>query len=156
MRKIIIIAIILIMGITAAAEDTEVYEYKGEGDTGIFSDSNNSLLNQLGKVRSNDLKRAGVSKENISKLEDMFETVRRDIKRNTLEIQKKQLDVKKLLLDENKNWSEIEKKVYEISRLRGENGIKLLRLREDVKSLVTEEQLREALRNARIRKQKER
>jgi hypothetical protein len=105
-------------------------------------------------INKSDLEKAGVSEENIENIGDTIKNYKLIIEKNAVIIQQKQLEIKKLMLEEKKNWGEIEKLFYDIGKLRAENGIKGLRLKEDIGKYITGEEYEKALQLAKERVKK--
>lgn len=104
-----------------------------------------------GNIDPESLKKVGVSEENIKIVEKIVESKRVEFKKSMIEVKQKDLELDKILLEENVNWTDVEKLVKELYNLKAEHRLELLKTKKEIEKYITPEQYRKAMKNNKMK-----
>lgn len=97
-----------------------------------------------GFIDSKALKEVGVSSANIKAVEEIIHVKRNEVKKDRIIIKRKDLEIDEALLEENINWTDLEKLVKELHLLKAEQQIDMLKTKKELEKYITAEQYRDA------------
>lgn len=146
MKKYVVVLMGVLMAVVAFAggmRDGAGCEMRGQEKGGFMI---------FEKIPKDAFLKAGVTEDNYNKAAALVKTGSVQIEKTKLAIAQRELEIKKYMIEDNKNWAEIEKLVNENGKAGAENRIKKMKLREETKKYITEDQMRSVMQSVKMNK----
>lgn len=137
MKKYLVMLMVVIM--SAAMFAGEMRGPKNDRNCEMREDRGGFALFQM--ASKEDFVKTGVTEDNYNKAKALLTSAKTQFEKNNIAAKQKELEAQKLSLEENKNWTEIEKNLNDAAKIEVDTKIKQMKLREEIKKYVTDDQL---------------
>ena len=137
MRKYLVMLMVVVL--SAAMFAGEMRGPKWERNCGPRGEKGGFEIFKI--AAKEDFIKAGVTEDNYNKAKAAAATVKAQIDKNNIAEKQKELEVQKLMLEENKNWTEIEKNLTEAAKLDVDSKLKQMKARDEIKKYITDDQM---------------